>query len=164
MACRILMGIDVVVALVFVFFVVVGLADGSVSWFDVASWLAALGTLAGALLGGAKLHAAGKRAAAACVLEDLLRGTCLADPRLARDQHEAAAPVEHLVGTGAQRSEQRIAPDQGVARPRPRNRHGHPGATPCPWERSITGRLASPAARHKRSGTRSRSVASLRAP
>lgn len=62
------MGIDVVVSLVFVFFVVVGLADGSVSWFDVASWLAALGTLAGALLGGANLHAAGKRAAAACVL------------------------------------------------------------------------------------------------
>lgn len=62
------MGIDVVVSLVFVFFVVVGLADGSVSSFDVASWLATLGTLAGALLGGAKLHAAGKRAAAACVL------------------------------------------------------------------------------------------------
>lgn len=66
MACRILMGIDVVVSLVF--FVVVGLADGSVSSFDVALWLAALGTLAGALLGGANLHAAGKRAAAACVL------------------------------------------------------------------------------------------------
>jgi len=48
----ILWGIDALVALGFVYFFMVGLADGSVSSFNIVLWLGILGALA-AILGGA---------------------------------------------------------------------------------------------------------------
>lgn len=45
-------GIDAIVAAVFVVFFVIGIADGSVSSFNIVLWVAILGAL-GLLLGGA---------------------------------------------------------------------------------------------------------------
>lgn len=64
----IVFGIDVVAALVAVFFFIVGLADGSVSSFNMTLWLGLLGGIAGILGGGWALNAKGQRAAAIALL------------------------------------------------------------------------------------------------
>ena len=61
--------IDVVIAVVFVFFFFVGLADGSVSSFNMGLWLLALTALAGVVGGSLALRAAARlRAATALVM------------------------------------------------------------------------------------------------
>ncbi len=65
---RILLGIDAAAALVILYFFFVGLADGSVSSFNIALWLAILGGVAGVLGGGWALNAKGQRGAAIAVL------------------------------------------------------------------------------------------------
>ncbi len=64
----ILFAIDAAVALVFLYFFLIGLADGSVSSFNIALWLAILAGLAAVLIGGPALGAHGHRAAAYALL------------------------------------------------------------------------------------------------
>jgi hypothetical protein len=59
MAFRILWGIDAVVAAIFVGFFFIGLADGSVSSFNIVLWLGTLAALAAVLGGGVALRKAG---------------------------------------------------------------------------------------------------------
>jgi hypothetical protein len=68
MLVRVLLAIDVCVALVVVYFFFVGLADGSVSSFNAGLWFAILAGLAAVLGGGWALHANGRRGAAIAVL------------------------------------------------------------------------------------------------
>jgi len=56
----ILWGINAIIALVAVVFFLIGLADGSVSSFNMALWLAILLALAGILRGSHALRAAGR--------------------------------------------------------------------------------------------------------
>ncbi len=65
---RILLAAATIVALVIVYFFVIGVADGSVSSFNIGLWLAILGITAGALVGGVMLNASGRRALADLVL------------------------------------------------------------------------------------------------
>jgi len=67
----IVFGIDVVAALVAVYFFVVGLGDGSVSSFNMTLWLALLGGIAVILGGGWALNAKGWRRAAIGLLSIL---------------------------------------------------------------------------------------------
>ena len=60
MAYRILWGFDAVVATIFVFYFVVGLADGSVSSFNIVLWALILGALAVVLGGARALLASGR--------------------------------------------------------------------------------------------------------
>lgn len=53
-------GIDALVALIAIYFFVVGLADGSVSANNIMLWLLLLGTLMALLAGGLYLKSAGK--------------------------------------------------------------------------------------------------------
>jgi len=68
MLVRTLLGIDVLVALVVVYFFVVGLADGSVSSFKMSLWLGLLAVVAAVVGGGWILDANGRRGAAIAVL------------------------------------------------------------------------------------------------
>jgi hypothetical protein len=68
MAFWIFWGIDAVIALVFLIFFVIGLADGSVSSFNIVLWLGILLALGGVLWGGPALRAAGQRGAALAVV------------------------------------------------------------------------------------------------
>ena len=68
MVYRILLGINVVAALVLVYFFLAGLADGSVSSFNMGLWLGLLGATASVLAGGYALHKAGHRRIAGLVL------------------------------------------------------------------------------------------------
>ncbi len=63
-----LWGVDAVVAAIFTYFFVVGLADGSVSAFNMALWAIILVTLAGLLWGGYTLHSYGRESLAAILL------------------------------------------------------------------------------------------------
>jgi hypothetical protein len=63
-----LFGIDAAVALVALYFFVVGLGDGSVSSFNILLWLALLGGIGAVLGGGWVLNAMGRRGAAIGVL------------------------------------------------------------------------------------------------
>ena len=63
-----LFGIDALVALVVAYFFFVGLADGSVSSFNMTLWLALIGGVAGVLGGGWMLRAMGRPRAANGVL------------------------------------------------------------------------------------------------
>lgn len=65
---RILFGFDVLVALVVLYFFVVGLQDGSVSSFNGGLWAAILAALAAVLGGGWLLKASGQHRAAIAVL------------------------------------------------------------------------------------------------
>jgi hypothetical protein len=67
-AFRLLLGIAGAVALVVLYFFVIGLADGSVSSFNMGLWLTILGGIAAVLGGGAALNANGKRGLACAVL------------------------------------------------------------------------------------------------
>jgi hypothetical protein len=63
-----LLAIDVAVALVVLYFFFIGLADGSVSSFNITLWLALLAGVAAILGGGWALNAKGQRGAAIGVL------------------------------------------------------------------------------------------------
>jgi hypothetical protein len=65
---RILLAIDVAVAMVILYFFFIGLADGSVSSFNSTLWLTILAALAAIIGGGAALNANGQRGAAIAVL------------------------------------------------------------------------------------------------
>ena len=52
-------GFDALIAAIFVFFFFWGLADGTVSSFNIVLWLAVLAGLAGILLGSLKLRSKG---------------------------------------------------------------------------------------------------------
>ena len=57
---RTLWGFDALIAAIFVFFFFWGLADGTVSSFNIVLWLAILAGLAGVLVGSLKLRAKGR--------------------------------------------------------------------------------------------------------
>jgi hypothetical protein len=65
---RTLLGIDVLAALVVVYFFVVGLADGSVSSFNGGLWAGLIAGVAAVVGGGWALQANGRRGAAVAVL------------------------------------------------------------------------------------------------
>lgn len=67
-AFRILFGIDTLAAAVVVFFFIWGVADGTVSAFNIVIWLVLLGGVAAVLGGGWQLHTAGQRRIANGVL------------------------------------------------------------------------------------------------
>jgi len=67
----ILFGIDAAAALVALYFFFIGLADGSVSSFNITLWLAILGGIAAVLGGGWFLRASGRHSAAMKVLSIL---------------------------------------------------------------------------------------------
>jgi hypothetical protein len=67
----ILFVIDAAIALVALYFFFIGLADGSVSSFNIALWLAMLGGIAAVLGGGWFLRAGGRHSAAMKVLSIL---------------------------------------------------------------------------------------------
>lgn len=60
--------IDAVIAAVFVYFFVVGLADGSVSSFNIGLWTVTLAVLAGVVGGGLWLRSAGRPGVATTLL------------------------------------------------------------------------------------------------
>ena len=64
----ILLGIDIVAALVMLYFFAIGLGDGSVSSFNIQLWLGSLAAIAAILGGGIWLKAKGRRALAHLVL------------------------------------------------------------------------------------------------
>lgn len=66
-----LLAIDAAVALVLLYFFFVGLADGSVSSFNIVLWLAILAGVAAIVGGGWALNARGQRGAAIGVLTAL---------------------------------------------------------------------------------------------
>lgn len=63
-----LYGIDAVIALIWLYFFVAGLSDGSVSSFNIVLWLAILGVLAAILGGGLLLKSNGHQRLANGVL------------------------------------------------------------------------------------------------
>lgn len=63
-----LLAIDAAVALVVLYFFMIGLADGSVSSFNIVLWLGLIGGVAAVLGGGWMLNAKDHRAAAKGVL------------------------------------------------------------------------------------------------
>lgn len=64
----ILLAIDAIAALVILYFFLIGLADGSVSSFNMSLWLGILAAVAAILGGGLLLKAKGQRIAANLVL------------------------------------------------------------------------------------------------
>lgn len=71
MLVRTLLGTDLLVALVVVYFFVIGLADGSVSSFNMNLWLGLLAAVAGTIGSGWLLNANGRHGAAIAVLSVL---------------------------------------------------------------------------------------------
>lgn len=65
---RTLLGIDALVALTVGYFFLVGLADGSVSSFNIVIWLLLIAAVGGILAGGVALHRRGKGAAGTVLL------------------------------------------------------------------------------------------------
>jgi hypothetical protein len=61
-------GLDILIALIFVFFFFWGLSDGTVSSFNIGLWLLILGGIAAILAGGFFLNSRGQRGAAIAVL------------------------------------------------------------------------------------------------
>lgn len=68
MLFRILWGVDAVVFTIFIYFFFVGLADGSVSSFNMGVWLCILSTIAALLWGSQALRSAGRETIAATLL------------------------------------------------------------------------------------------------
>lgn len=68
MTYRVLWWFDALITAVFVYFFLVGLADGSVSSFNMGLWFFILAALAGILLGGRALHASAHPRAAVTLL------------------------------------------------------------------------------------------------
>jgi hypothetical protein len=65
---RVLLGIDAIAALVVIYFFMIGLADGSVSSFNMQLWLGILAAVVAIPVGGFLLNAKGQRIAANLVL------------------------------------------------------------------------------------------------
>ena len=65
---RLLLAIDAIAALVILYFFMIGLADGSVSSFNMELWFGILAAVAAILGGGLLLKAKGQRIAANLVL------------------------------------------------------------------------------------------------
>ena len=63
-----LWGIDAVIALIFAYFFVIGLADGTVASFNMTLWLVILCTLGGILWGSYALRAADRTSLATSLL------------------------------------------------------------------------------------------------
>ncbi len=74
---RFLLGVDALAALVVVYFFFIGLADGSVSSFNMGLWLGILAAVAAVLGVGRTLNKKGQRAAANAVLAILAIPTLL---------------------------------------------------------------------------------------
>jgi hypothetical protein len=74
---RFLFGVDVLAAVAIVYFFFIGIADGSVSSFNIVLWLAILAAVAAVLGGGLALNRRGLRAAANAVLAILAVPTLL---------------------------------------------------------------------------------------
>jgi hypothetical protein len=74
---RFLLGVDALAALVVVYFFFIGLADGSVSSFNMGLWLGILAAVAAVLGVGWTLNKKGQRAAANAVLAILAIPTLL---------------------------------------------------------------------------------------
>jgi hypothetical protein len=68
MPYKVMLGIDALVAVVVLYFFFIGIADGSVSSFNIVLWLGILGVLAAVLGGGSALHRQGHGKAALAVL------------------------------------------------------------------------------------------------
>lgn len=68
MLYKLTLGFDALVALVFLWFFFVGIADGSVSSFNIVLWGGILAVLAAVIFGGRALHAAGRPRLALAVL------------------------------------------------------------------------------------------------
>jgi hypothetical protein len=68
MIFRTLLGIDIIAALIVACFFVIGLADGSVSSFNMQLWLGCLTGIVAVLVGGLLLNAKGKTILAIVVL------------------------------------------------------------------------------------------------
>lgn len=68
MLFRLLLGLDGLAALVMLYFFAAGLADGSVSSFNIELWLGLLLGVAAVIGGGVALRAAGRRRLANAVL------------------------------------------------------------------------------------------------
>ncbi|MCC6946127.1 MAG: hypothetical protein IT539_00025 [Bradyrhizobiaceae bacterium] len=68
MTFKILFGIDLLIAAIVLYFFLIGLADGSVSSFNMGLWAALLAALAAILGGGYALGAAGRTTLASLVL------------------------------------------------------------------------------------------------
>ena len=68
---RTLLGIDLLVSLVVVYFLVAGFADGSVSSFNMSLWLGLLAAVAAAIGGGWVLKTNGQRGLAITLLSIL---------------------------------------------------------------------------------------------
>jgi len=66
-----LWGVDAVVAAIFAYFFVIGLADGTVNSFNMALWLIILTTITALLWGGYALHNHGREWLAAGLLSIL---------------------------------------------------------------------------------------------
>ena len=64
----ILWAIDALIALVILYFFFLGLADGTVSMFNIGSWIAILAALAAVIGGSLWLRSAGRKAPATIVL------------------------------------------------------------------------------------------------
>jgi hypothetical protein len=65
---RLLLAVDGAAALVLLYFFFIGIADGSVSSFNIVLWLAILGATGAIIGGGWALHARGRRGPAIGVL------------------------------------------------------------------------------------------------
>jgi hypothetical protein len=65
---RFLLGVDALAALIVVYFFFIGIADGSVSSFNIVLWLVILSAVAAVIGGGWTLNSKGQRAAANTVL------------------------------------------------------------------------------------------------
>jgi hypothetical protein len=65
---RLLWAFDLLVAAVVIFFFVWGLADGSVSSFNIVLWLGVLAVVGGVVVGGRALQRAGQTAVATLLL------------------------------------------------------------------------------------------------
>lgn len=74
---RFLFGVDLVAAAVAFYFFFIGLADGSVSSFNMGIWLALIGGIAAILLGGYALKQSGHPRMANLLLAVLAVPTCL---------------------------------------------------------------------------------------
>lgn len=68
MTWRVLLGIDALVAAVLAWFFLVGLADGSVSSFNLGLWIGLLSAVAGVIAGGVALRRSGRPRLASALL------------------------------------------------------------------------------------------------
>ncbi|MEC9368084.1 MAG: osmoprotectant transporter permease [Pseudomonadota bacterium] len=68
MVFRVLLGLDIAAAAIVVYFFIIGLADGSISSFNIGLWIVLLMGVAAILAGGIFLRKAGRTAASSLLL------------------------------------------------------------------------------------------------